>query len=354
MTELTDPYVALAIQSTVYACKTRDDIMRNVDNVCRAIDETMFFGPMAGRPGLITLTEGALQGFGGDEFQDPTDPWDHVRYAHEMAITVPGPETERLAEKARQYGVYLAFQAKAIDPDFGPDRYFNVGVLLSPEGEVVLRHTKNWTSAIEGSTTPYDIWDEWRAKKGDMLEACYPVVDTPIGRIGIAICAETVFPETYRALALMGAEVVITMAYPEPLTSFGYWEVRNRYQAMYNALYMVCPNFGPYYADQDAPPTSGMSGGNSMVVNYRGEVLDHLKHASQGFVAAEIDIAALRRHRRGGLFALQATKMRSGLWKQIYERWPEYPSNLWLAKAQNQSERFGFEAELASKSELLA
>jgi hypothetical protein len=42
-----------------------------------------------------------------------------------------------------------------------PDRFFNAGFILSPEGEIILRHTKNIISVVEGTTSPYDIWDKW-------------------------------------------------------------------------------------------------------------------------------------------------------------------------------------------------
>ena len=57
---------------------------------------------------LIALPEGALQGFDGEVLN-----LDHVRYARECAIDIP--------------------------PDW-KDRFFNVGFILDPKGEVILRH----------------------------------------------------------------------------------------------------------------------------------------------------------------------------------------------------------------------
>ncbi|MBI9089712.1 MAG: hypothetical protein JEZ12_10885 [Desulfobacterium sp.] len=74
-----------------------------------------------------------------------------------------------------------------IDPDLMPGRYFNTGFIILPEGEVILKHTKNIISLIEGSTSPYDLWDKWVEKKGDNLEAFYPVVKTDIGNLAIAM-----------------------------------------------------------------------------------------------------------------------------------------------------------------------
>src|SRR5207248_1398409 len=54
---------------------------------------------------------------------------------------VPGPETDALGALARQWDAFVMGQAKARHPEF-PGRFFNVGFVLSPEGEVLLRHHK--------------------------------------------------------------------------------------------------------------------------------------------------------------------------------------------------------------------
>jgi predicted amidohydrolase len=283
-----------------------------------------------------------------DEYTD----MDHIQYCKEVAITIPGEETDRLAEKAKKYGVYIVAQAKALDPDIMPDRFFNTGFIISPSGEIVLKHVKNVIHTIEGSTSPYDVWDAWVARKGDGLEGCYPVLDSDIGKIGIAICAESYFCETYRAFVLRGADLIVTMAYPEPIVSRGWWEVRNRYIAMYNSLYLVCTNFGPYYTTPDSPSPYTLSGGNSMIVNYRGEVLCHAKHPSEAYVSAEIDIMALRDYRsRSGMSFPFLAQMRSSLWKKIYEQWPEWPKNLYVQKPAQLAERFESASKAAKKLE---
>jgi len=83
---------------------------------------------------LIALPEGALQGF-NDEVLD----LDHVQYARECAIDIPGPETDELGVIARQYNAFVMGQAKAHHPDW-KDRFFKVGFILDPKGEVILRH----------------------------------------------------------------------------------------------------------------------------------------------------------------------------------------------------------------------
>ena len=70
------------------------------------------------------------------------------------------------------------------------------------------------------------------------------VIHTPLASIGLAICYDGDFPELFRAMAIMGAEVICR---PTMLTrSFEIWELTNRARAYDNHVYMVgCNGVGP-------------------------------------------------------------------------------------------------------------
>lgn len=324
-----DSYVALALQPKVYGCRNRDDMKKNLDNQLKLIDNSIIGGLLygGGPVKLISLPEGSIQGF-YDELND----WDHPEYCKELAIEVPGKETDMLAQKAKEYGVYITAQAKIMDPDIATDRYFNMGFIISPEGEIILKHFKNIISLIEGSASPYDFWDKWVAKYGDTLEAQFPVVKTDIGNLGMSICAESLFPETFRGLNVMGAEVIVNVTLPEPMVMMEAWEFSNRSRAFDNACYLVCPNSGPYYMTPDEDAHFSLLGGNTMIVDYRG--YNHCKviHQNEACVPAQINIKALREYRENSPHAGHIGQMRSGLWKKIYERWPDFPKNRYMEK----------------------
>ena len=78
------------------------------------------------------------------------------------------------------------------------DRLYNSAVLLSPAGEVLLRHRK--LNELEIASDLYTL--------GDGLG----VVDTEIGRVGLLICAD-LFPTSLvyaEALARMGAQWILS------------------------------------------------------------------------------------------------------------------------------------------------
>ncbi|ENN89772.1 Aliphatic amidase amiE [Rhizobium freirei PRF 81] len=108
-----------------------------------------------------------------------------------LAGPVPGgPSAEVLCRLARELGLYIVSGIAEQDGD----RFYNSALLCGPEGYI-------------GKYRKLHLWNNENRlfKKGDLG---LPVFDLPFGRIGIAICYDGWFPETFRELALTGAELV--------------------------------------------------------------------------------------------------------------------------------------------------
>ena len=79
-------------------------------------------------------------------------------------------------------------------------------------------------------------------------EPLFPVADTPIGRLGCAICYDWLFPEAMRQLAANGAEVLIRVsAYMDPWGAtepMNWWTIVNRCRALENMAFVVAANQG--------------------------------------------------------------------------------------------------------------
>ena len=206
-----EPYNAVGLVPTMWGISERADIMRNIEHHRHMVKAACWLASLDLPVRLVALPEGALQGF-NDEVLD----LDHATFAETCAIDVPGPETEALGEICREYGVYLMGQAKARHPEW-PGRYFNIGFILDDRGELILTHYK--TSPlfpVEHSVCPHDVYDWWIERYGRTLDAFWPVVDTPLGRLGIMMANEGSYPENARALAMNGAEVVYRASIPHP------------------------------------------------------------------------------------------------------------------------------------------
>jgi predicted amidohydrolase len=131
----------------------------------------------------------------------------------------------------------------------------------------------------------------------------FPVVDTEIGRLGVAICYDWLFPEAIRQIAFNGAEVIIRVsAYMDPWGAtppMDWWTLFNRARAVENTAYVVAANQGASL--RNYPPFSWPGG--SMLVDFDGRILAQADPGpGEKVVVAPVDIGALRaeRERRSG------------------------------------------------------
>lgn len=321
------PYTAVGLIPTVRGIRERADIAVNIEHLKHLVKAAAWLSGLDQPVRLIAIPEGALQAF-NDEVLD----LDHVKFANECAIDIPGPETQALGEIARDHNAYVMAQAKARHEDW-PDRFFNVGFILDPKGKVILKHYKvSPLFPVEHSVCPHDIYDWWIEKYGRTLDAFWPVVDTDIGRLGMMMANEGSYPENARALAMNGAEVVYRASYPHPATGNDFFEIQSRARALDNNFYVVAPNMGTYYlhAEDDTPIDT--FGGRSFIIDHRGQIVGRQDYgAGSTYVAGIIDIEALRHHRASAQWDNWLKDIRTELYQILYEK-PIYPKNLYLKR----------------------
>lgn len=204
-----------------------------------------------------------------------------------LAVPVPNEHTDRYVAKARELGIYIQTGSFIeADPKY-PGVLFNTTCLIGPEGLLTKYRKVNPWIPWEVHASPHDV--------PGYTEEMFPVAQTEIGRLGCAICYDWIFPETIRALALNGAEVLIRIsAYMDPWGAtppMDWWTVVNRCRALENLAYVVAANQGAslrHYAPFSWP-------GGSMVVDYDGRILAQADPGpGERIVVAEIDLGALR------------------------------------------------------------
>lgn len=319
------PYTAVGLIPTVRGIRTRADIAVNIEHLRSLTKAASWLSSLDLPVRLIAIPEGGLQGF-NDEVLDA----DHAQFARECAIDIPGEETDALGELAREHNAFVMAQAKARHEDW-PDRFFNVGFIISPAGEVILKHYKvSPLFPVEHSVCPHDIYDWWIEKYGRNLDAFWPVVDTEIGRMGIMMANEGSYPENARALALNGAELVYRASYPHPATGNEFFEIQSRARALDNNFYVVAPNMGTYYLHGEDSTPIDTFGGRSFIINYKGAIVGRQDYgAGSTYVAGVVDIEALRDHRARAQWDNWLKDIRTELYGMLYEQ-PIYPKNLYL------------------------
>ena len=111
--------------------------------------------------------------------------------AFAMAEAVPdGPSTQAWVDAARRCGVHIVAGMAERDGS----RLYNAAVLVGPQGHV-------------GTYRKLHLWGDEHLffEAGD---TGLPVFHTEWGRLGMVVCYDGWFPETYRLLAMQGVDIV--------------------------------------------------------------------------------------------------------------------------------------------------
>jgi predicted amidohydrolase len=279
-------YRALSLQidcRSVTSCgdrsTAREEMARVIERISRAVAGSLAWTGSDTR--LVVLPEYVLTGF-------PTH--ETIAEWRDKAAPEPGgAEYEALGRIAADHRIHLAGNAYESDPNF-PDLYFQTSFILGPDGSLLLRY-RRLNSMF--SPTPHDVWSRYLDIYG--LEAVFPVVETPIGRLAAVASEEILYPEIARCMAMRGAEVIVhssceTASPIEPPKA-----VARRARALENLIYVVSCNTAGL-TGIDLPADS--SNGGSAIVDFRGRVLAQAGQGESVVACAEIDLAALRRFRR--------------------------------------------------------
>lgn len=203
-----------------------------------------------------------------------------VRFT-EVAQRVPGPTINLMAQRANEFGIYIAFGM--VTKERVESVLYNSAVLVGPDGELVETYNKIHLRGEE----------RMAFREGYRL----PVAETEVGNIGLMIGYDLAFPEVARSLVLDGAEILVVLANWEA-SQIDEWKTYVRARAYENAVYVAAAN----RVGEDVTLNFG---GESMVVGPRGQIYASLADETdpetgaplEGFSVARIDLDAVRKYR---------------------------------------------------------
>ena len=274
-------YSAAACQTDLPNPVARQEMSRNTDRIVSMIDSAVAGSAPFLPVRLIVFPEFA---HAAPVFETAAE------LIEKLAVRIPNEHTERLVERARRHDVYIQSGSMLEIDDRWPGHVFNTTCLIGPEGILSKYRKVNTWIPYEVHTSPHDL--------PGYEEPLFPVVDTPIGRLGCAICYDWLFPEALRQLAADGAEVLIRVsAYMDPWGAtepLNWWTIVNRCRALENVAYVVAANQGASL--KHYPPYSWPGG--SQIVDFDGRMLaDASPGPGERIVVAPIDISAVRHER---------------------------------------------------------
>jgi predicted amidohydrolase len=141
-------------------------------------------------------------------------------------------------------------------------RFYNTALMLGPDGKIEASYDKTHLVTDEAGSVTH----------GKSL----PVFDTPIGRVGLLVCWDIVFPEPYAVLALSGAEVIF-----QP--TFGHADESHDVTARSRAM------------DWSVPLVVSMWGGSACIIDHAGNVTARTGRVGDTIATAPLTLGSPRK-----------------------------------------------------------
>ena len=193
---------------------------------------------------------------------------DRVPGDRKVAESIPGPSTDLLGEKAREYNTYITASLSERDGRV----LYNTAVLIDRSGKLIGKYRKVHLTLGENLVKGLKPGNE------------YPVFQTDFGKIGMMICYDNHFQEVARILAVKGADII---AFSNDSDGREWtngergsvWDPYMRIRAVDNHLAIV----------------AAVNGGRSAIVNGSGEILAANKRSNEepgGIIQATVDLNA--------------------------------------------------------------
>ncbi len=203
-----------------------------------------------------------------------------VRFT-ELAQRIPGPTVNLMAQRAAEFGVYIAFGL--VTKEKVESVLYNSAVMVGPDGELV------------GSYNKVHLRGEERMAFREGFRM--PVFETEIGNIGLMLGWDLAFPEVARSLTLEGAEIIAVLANWED-GQMDEWRTYLQSRALENAVYVAGSN-------RVGEDVTLKFGGSSMIVGPRGKVFASLadekdpesSEPREGYCVARVDLDEVRKCR---------------------------------------------------------
>lgn len=243
---------------------------------------------------LIVFPEQSLQGYLKNLFSLDLE---NVRYQHENAETISnGESVQTLIQAAQDHHMHIIFGMTERD-ETRADVLYNTAVLLGPDGYIG-RYRK--------VHQPGDEVHVFYPGEG------FPVFETSLGKIGMLICYDKMFPESTRELALQGAQILI-MPTAWPITKPGadpesdpigqYYDLLDRVRAFENQAWFISSDMSGNHGDHEYY-------GHSRIVSLEGNTIAECG-STEGMAIAEINVQKeITEARSCGLLGLNLLKDR--------------------------------------------
>lgn len=187
-----------------------------------------------------------------------------------------------LSDQAKKHGIWIVGGTIPIACE-NNHKVRAASLVFNDQGHCVARYDKIHLFDVTLS-------DKETYKESDTIEPGKEivVVDTPFGKLGLAVCYDVRFPELFRCLFNKGAEIIaLPSAFTVP-TGEAHWELLARSRAVENFCYVIGACQGGVHSN------GRKTYGHSIIVEPWGKVVAKQDGVKSGVIYSTIDFKHLR------------------------------------------------------------
>ncbi|KYK38689.1 MAG: acyltransferase [Theionarchaea archaeon] len=211
-------------------------------------------------------------------FLGPYFPAEQDAKWYDLTEPVPGPTTNRIAERAKKYQMVI------IVPVYEEEMtglYYNTAAVYDADGTYLGKYRKHHIPHVGG------FWEKFYFRPGNLG---YPVFETQYAKVGVYICYDRHFPEGARVLGLNGAEIVFNPSATIAGLSKYLWELEQPAHAVANGYFIAAIN----RVGIEEPWKTGKFYGSSYFCDPRGQIIAQGGEDKDELVVADLDLEMIR------------------------------------------------------------
>jgi N-carbamoyl-D-amino-acid hydrolase len=130
---------------------------------------------------------------------------DRAAFDHWFEAAMPGPAVRPLFDAAKKHGIAMSFGYAELTPE---GRHFNSSILVDKAGTIIGKYRKvHLPGHVEfDPERTHQHLEKRYFEPGDLGFPVFPMLG---GLVGMCICNDRRWPETYRVMGLQGVEMVV-------------------------------------------------------------------------------------------------------------------------------------------------
>ena len=197
-----------------------------------------------------------------------------------------GPIQNAISKMAIKYKLWLVAGSVAIK-SHDPKRCYASSLVFNDDGDIIERYDKIHLFDVTVSDT-----ESHKESNSTVSGNKIKIIDTPVGRIGLSICYDLRFPEMYRQLRDLQADIFIVPAAFTFDTGKVHWHTLLKARAIENICYVLASN-------QAGEHENGRKTyGHSIIISPWGEIESECDGQETGVAMSFIDLNQMNNIRK--------------------------------------------------------